>query len=186
MRITDINGVYTPTLTIEPGVELRFDDYLMVGYFNLGISDEPGKLIAIGTPSQPIVFTSSKATRAAGDWPGIWLFNASGSRLENVRIEYAGGYNSIVSANCRPSSSSDQAALFVGSSTCPYIPAATDFSGVAIASSASHGINSMWQTGGGFAPDLTAGFTFSALSGCRQTKNGTTSGCGGSEGCLVP
>jgi hypothetical protein len=184
VRLTDINAAVTPTLTIEPGVELRFDDYLMVGYFNLGLSDAPGKILAVGTASQPIVFTSAKSVKAAGDWPGIWLLNAGGSRFEHVRIQYAGGDNSIVSANCKPVSSGDEAAIFIGSENCPYVPAASDFVAVTISDCASHGINSMWKTNSGFSPNLTAGFTFTAINGCTQTKNGTSTGCGGNEGCF--
>jgi hypothetical protein len=185
VRITDLAGGTTPTLTIQPGVELRFDDYLVVGYINPGISSQPGRLIAVGTPSQPIVFTSSKSSRVAGDWPGIWLLNAGGSRLENVRIEYAGGANGISSSNCKPVGTSDNAALFIGFKNDPYVPAASDFVSVEISHSRSHGINAMWESGG-FGPDLTAGFTFHTIGGCRQTKNGTPTGCGTGAGCLVP
>jgi hypothetical protein len=185
VRISDQAGLVIPTLTIQAGVEVRFDDYLQVGYVNPGISNTPGKLIAVGTVAEPIVFTSSKTVRAAGDWPGIHLFNSPGSRLEHVRIEYAGGFNGISSANCKPAGSTDNAALFVGSSTYSYIPAATDFVDVNILNSASHAINAMWETSGALAPDLTAGFTFSAINGCKQTKNRTTIACPGGNGCTV-
>jgi hypothetical protein len=185
VRITDRTSGTTPTLTIEPGVELRFDDYLLVGFVNPGLANQPGRLVAIGTPTQPIVFTSSKAPRAPGDWPGIFLFNAPGSRLEHVRIEFAGGRNGIVSANCKPAGTSDDAALLVGSKDHGYIPAAGDLASVTIASSKGHGINAMWQTSGAYAPDLTPGFSFSSINGCRQTKNGTTMACVGGPGCTV-
>ncbi len=186
VRITDITAAVTPTLTVEPGVELRFDDYLEVGYLNPGSSDAPGILHAVGTAAKPILFTSSKTTRVAGDWPGVWLFNAAGSRLENVRIEYAGGFNGISTPTCGPIGSGNDAALFIGSATSnPYIPTASNFVGVEIANSASHGIDSQWVSTS-FGPDLTAGITFSALVGCKQTKNNKPTGCGGAEGCLVP
>ena len=186
VRITDMSGGVTPTLTIQAGVELRFDDYLEVGFANPGMVSQPGRLIAVGTATQPIIFTSSKTTRAAGDWPGIWLFNAAGSRLENVHIEFAGGSNGIVSANCRPTGTSDDAALFIGSKGHSYIPAASDLVGVSISNSKGHGINAMWETSGAYAPDLTSGVSFAAINGCRQTKNGTTTGCVGGAGCAVP
>jgi hypothetical protein len=186
VRVTDPRDGATPTLTIEPGVELRFDDYLLVGYVNPGLSNQPGRLIAIGTPADPIIFTSSRSPRAAGDWPGIWLQNAPGSRLENVVIEYAGGGNSIVSSNCKPAGTSDDAALFVGSRDHSYIPAAGDLVAVHVRESLGHGINAMWQTSGAYAPDLTGGVSFTGIAGCRQTKNSTTMGCVGGPGCLVP
>lgn len=185
VRITDPMGGTPPTLTIEAGVELRFDDYLQVGYINPGVTDQPGKLIAVGTAAKPIVFTSSKTPRVAGDWPGIYLYNAPGSRLEHVRVEFAGGFNGIVSANCKPANSTDASAIFIGTSGGSYIPAASDFVAVTIASSASHGINAMWSAAA-FGPDLTAGVTFQTINGCSQTKNGRTTGCGTEAGCLVP
>ena len=44
----------------------------------------------IRTAAKPIVFTSGEATPAAGDWVGIWLNTATGSRLDFVEISYAG------------------------------------------------------------------------------------------------
>lgn len=186
VRVTDQTGASTPTLTLEPGVELRFDDYLAVGFDNPGISSAPGKLIAVGTATRPIVFTSSKVTRAAGDWPGIWLANAAGSRLENVRIEYAGGANSVSSSNCKPAGSTDNAALFIGFPGYAYVPAASDFVSVQIEASASHGINSMWMLPSDLGPNLTAGFTFGALNGCKQTRNRSTTACTVPLACMVP
>ena len=185
-RVT-VFGPSTPTLTIEPGVELRLDDYLRIGDYNPPAIRLPGKLIAVGTPTEPIVFTSAKPNRAAGDWPGIFLLYASGSRLENVRIEYAGGRSGIISNNCRPNGSSDDAALLIGwgYNPTPYIPLLGDFSNVTIANTYGHGINAMWMAAG-FGPALTGGFTFHNVAGCRQTKNGRVSGCGGEAGCLVP
>ena len=173
-----------PTFTIDPGVELRFDDYMEVGYVGSSVvDDEPATIVAVGTAAQPIVFTSSKATPAAGDWPGLWLVLAPGSRLEHVRLDWAGGFNGAVSANCKPLDSDDHAALMIGWGTDRYVPAASDFVGIAIDHSKSHAINAMWTTGS-FGPDLTAGFTFSDVARCKQTKNGRTAGCGGQEGCL--
>lgn len=190
VRVADPSGTATPTLTIQPGVEVRFDDYLVIGDASAGNPTRPGKLLATGTAAQPIVFTSSKATRAAGDWPGIWLRSASGSHLENARIEFAGGSNGVVSSNCKPNNSSDNAALFIGNFNLAdqYVPAATDFASVSVVSSASHAINSMW-TAASFGPDLTAGFVFPApatIAGCRQTRNGLTAGGCGAKTCLVP
>jgi len=175
----------SPTLTIDPGVELRFDDYMEVGYMGSGTttSDEPATLIAVGTEAQPIVFTSSKASPAAGDWPGLWLVLAPGSRLEHVHIDYAGGFNGVSSANCKPLDSDDHAALMIGWGNDRYVPAASSFVGVSISHSKSHAINAMWTTDS-FGPDVTGSFTFDDVGRCKQTKNGRTSGCGGQEGCL--
>ena len=66
------------------------------------------------------------------------------------------------------------------------LPSPSDFVAVAIVNSKSHGINSMWYTPGPFAPDLTGAFTFTAISGCRQTRNGSAAGCGTNPPCMVP
>lgn len=81
-----------PTLTIEPGVEVRFNGVytLNIGYSNL----YKGRLNAQGTALRPIIFTSNKTTLQAGDWYGI-QFNGHASTesiLEYVIVEY-GGYN---------------------------------------------------------------------------------------------
>ena len=72
-------------LTIEPGVEVRF---LTVGSgldFTSG-----GELEAIGTATDPIIFTSDAVTPAPGDWDGINFNNAAGTaNLQYVVIEYA-------------------------------------------------------------------------------------------------
>ncbi len=83
------------TLTIEPGVEVRFQKNTGL---NIGSSQSSGVLKAQGTPSEPIVFTG--ATKTPGFWLGINLANAGPSVLENCVVEYAGrtGY---IGANIR-------------------------------------------------------------------------------------
>lgn len=90
-----INGTDGPdgitTLTIEPGVEVRFQSpgSITVGGSGTGALVADGD--AGGTPAQ-ILMTSAAAEPAPGDWGGL-LFQV-GSRpstiLRNVRIEYAG------------------------------------------------------------------------------------------------
>ena len=84
------------TLTIEPGVEVKFDSEL-----SLQID---GEIVAIGTESNMITFTSNQISPAAGDW-GYILFTdsstnaiydptgnyTSGCILEYCIVEYAGG-----------------------------------------------------------------------------------------------
>jgi hypothetical protein len=60
-----------------------------VGYW----SGELGRLIAQGTSSEPIIFTSAAENPAPGDWGGF-LFGSGamgGTLLDNVVIEYASG-----------------------------------------------------------------------------------------------
>lgn len=75
------------TLTVEPGVEIRME---RAASFTV----RRGAVRAVGTQSQPIVITSSKATPAAGDW-GVWRFGegtrSAETQFDYVRIEYGTG-----------------------------------------------------------------------------------------------
>jgi len=78
------------TLTIEPGVRVQFGQG---GWLQISSSvNNPGALIAKGTASQPIVFTSARETPAPGDWYGIQFFQTSinTSLMEHCVIEYGG------------------------------------------------------------------------------------------------
>ena len=70
------------TLTIEPGVEIKFD-----GYYKLNVSG--GTLNAVGTSTQPIKFTSNKVPAAAGDWQYIFLNTTSNSAIKYATVEYS-------------------------------------------------------------------------------------------------
>ncbi|HUJ57684.1 MAG TPA: hypothetical protein VLX92_04315, partial [Kofleriaceae bacterium] len=65
------------TLTIEPNVTLRFEPGGGV-YVQTAQDTDPstGALVAVGSASAPIVFTSAAASPAPGDWLGIH-FNGS-------------------------------------------------------------------------------------------------------------
>ncbi len=80
------------TLTIEPGVEIKFDDkyYMQV----------EGKLIADGTQKEMITFTSNKQNPSIGDWDSIkFMENCdNGSSISYCNIEY-GGYALIIRYN---------------------------------------------------------------------------------------
>jgi hypothetical protein len=65
-----LNVLAGVTLTISPGVEIKFND-------STGISIE-GTLNAIGTVSDSILFTSSSGTPTKGIWLGIDIQNNSG------------------------------------------------------------------------------------------------------------
>ncbi|MEM3696464.1 MAG: Ig-like domain-containing protein [Candidatus Bathyarchaeia archaeon] len=77
------------TLTIEPGVEVRFG-----GFFNITIE---GKLIAEGTEDKTIRFTSNELEPKAGGWGTLWFNSAQESLLSNCIIEY--GLNGITVEN---------------------------------------------------------------------------------------
>jgi hypothetical protein len=122
------------TLTIEPGVEVRFDAARA-----LQIN---GELIAIGTSEDPILFTSNIGS-SPGDWAYILFSDTavdatydleglylSGSIIRHGIIEYAGGGSVSYNAALRI----DSSAPFIDQSTIRY--------------SASSGICT-WGNGGG-------------------------------------
>ncbi len=90
------------TLTIQPGVTVKFNAGLgiTVGSTSFGA----GTLKAIGSPTQPILFTSSNPSAVPGQWKDIFFtdftvdaaFDAnsqylSGSILRHCIVEYGGG-----------------------------------------------------------------------------------------------
>ena len=69
------------TLTIDPGAQIVFD-----GPYSITVR---GQIKAIGTASQPILFTSGMEDPKRGDWHQIILDGSTpDSRLEYVSIEY--------------------------------------------------------------------------------------------------
>ncbi|MCG8641937.1 MAG: hypothetical protein MI862_19570, partial [Desulfobacterales bacterium] len=60
------------TLTIEPGVVVRFAAGSGLGIGTNNYSNR-GALIARGTETEPIIFTSHAQTPAPGDWDGIFF-----------------------------------------------------------------------------------------------------------------
>jgi flagellar hook assembly protein FlgD len=91
------------TLTISPGVQVKFPSF---GYLQVGNGPSLGALSAHGTPSSPILFTTSSASPAPGQWAGIFFDDGTvdaTSALEYVTVEYAG---QSFSSNIRISSAS--------------------------------------------------------------------------------
>lgn len=74
------------TLTVEPGVEVRFGEAgaLYVAY------NAPGRVLVKGSPEKPVKFTSA-TRKEAGAWKTIHLYErADGSSFENTVIEFGG------------------------------------------------------------------------------------------------
>lgn len=78
------------TLTIEAGAKLEMATHTH-------ISVDKGKLVVRGTEKEPVVLTSANATKAPGDWTGIFLGEgvSAGTEITNARIEYAGAKESF-------------------------------------------------------------------------------------------
>jgi hypothetical protein len=96
--VTSDVGIYGPTygstttLTIEPGVEVRFESGVGM-YVGGGWSGYYGAIVAQGTQDQPIRFTSNSDTPSPGDWKGIYFRDKTNDELtilEHCLIEYAG------------------------------------------------------------------------------------------------
>ena len=89
-------------LTIEPGVTVSFEyhnnDIDKVGAIitlpaddiNFDTPKVSGKLIAEGTPNNPIVFTSARETKQPGDWGGIVLAGEAINNIEGGKGEVEG------------------------------------------------------------------------------------------------
>jgi hypothetical protein len=79
------------TLTIEAGAVLKF---AASGWIGFGSSNN-STLNAIGTETEPIVFTSAATTPAPGAWEGLFFYShtSSSSKLMHCIIEFAGKDN---------------------------------------------------------------------------------------------
>jgi|GEM_PF-2003618 len=77
-----------PTLTIEPGTEIRFspEGAITVGYR----ASQPGVLIAKGTTESPIRLVPDVERRGYGYWKGLHFWKADNSELDYVVIEEGG------------------------------------------------------------------------------------------------
>ena len=194
MNVAPVAGQTAPvTLTLKPGVVLRFPKTgggpgARVKFGTNGNAPDNllGVLNAVGTAARPITFTSGEANPAPGDWIGLWLNTANGSRLDHVNIEYAGAPSGINSGNCKPVGTGDDAALLVGSFSTQYVPPADLITNSRISHSAGFGINAMWQAPSVSAPNITAGNVFQNNALCRQSFNAPTLGaCPANGGCTA-
>lgn len=94
-----INGA---TLTIEPGVEIRFHDG---DWLEIGATGRPGRLVARGTPDAPIVITAADPDTSRPErpgkppsWLGLWFHSGTlpGSVLTHAVIRKGGGENAHI------------------------------------------------------------------------------------------
>lgn len=146
------------TLTIEPGVTLRFggEDYPAVTGMVLGDIDRPLRLNAAGTAEKAITFTSGAATPTAGDWFGIWWSNAptSGNVMDYAVVEYGGGQAGGNGHGCGPGD--NDALLFIA-----WEPDSAFITNSTFRNSALGGIVSAWSSDD--PVDLTGNNTFSNI-----------------------
>lgn len=163
------------TLTIEPGVELRFrtstsalGQLLVTGKLVDGGSAEQGALVAVGTAEAPIVFTSMNPSPAAGDWLGLSLRVqvADATRVEHVEVRYAGG-DSLTTGRCVAAAGADNndadCAVVISVEQAP--PAF--FSDSVVRDSAGCGVYRGWF---GDVVDFATSNTFVDINGCEQSN----------------
>lgn len=149
------------TLTIEAGVELRFQPN--TGLRVLSPGGQPGgTLVAQGTADAPVVFTSNSATPQPGDWSNLWFETPMDGRtlLSHVEIAYAGGWCSCSLTSCSPVDSYDAAVVIEG------VPQGVFIEDSVIRASAGHGVLRSWLDHEEY--DFSEN-TFEDLAGCDQT-----------------
>jgi parallel beta-helix repeat protein len=79
--IDDLTIPMGEVLTIQPGVQVRFDDYYSF-YVN-------GTLMAIGTEANPINITSNKTTPASSDWRSIFVESTGRVEMNHCNISFS-------------------------------------------------------------------------------------------------
>jgi len=164
------SGAGVATLTIEAGVTVRFargGSFLMNG----SGATATGALIAKGTSTSPIVFTSAESPPAAGDWGGLQFAGTpdGSDALDFVHVEYAGMVGSAPSDAC--GMGFVQSAIHIGGRPASGSSFVTNS---VISSSAHDGINEGW--GNLAAIDFVTPNTFTNVAECHQ-RNPQTSGC---------
>jgi hypothetical protein len=164
LRVGAPEGEPAVTLTIEPGVTLKFlPNTALTVEFATGEFPASGILEAEGTAEKPIVFTSAKPTPAAGDWRGLWYGGIASdqNRLDHVVIEYSGADCSCVLVTCNADVTEYEGAIIF---TQP--PPGVFMSNSIIRHGSGHGVVLGYD---GDAYDFRASNSFEDLAGCIQT-----------------
>ncbi len=158
------------TLTIDPGVEIRF--YTAgsnIGGLFVGTSGSPvatGRIVADGTAAEPILFTGAGGAPVAGDWEGITFFGAlaSGNVLDHVVIDAAGDNGGDALFGCPPPAFPEvSGALKIFNQ-----PSSQFLTNSTISRSSTHGIFRAWI---GAQVDFMASNTFVDVPFCNQVLN---------------
>jgi hypothetical protein len=87
-------GGGSATLTIEPGCIVKFAPGVDTG---IGVGwSSTGSIVAVGTPTLPILFTSNASVPQRGDWRGLSFFEGTmaTAHFSYCTIEY-GGYDEV-------------------------------------------------------------------------------------------
>ena len=141
----DVDGkTQVATLTVEPGVTIRFKTD---GILNVQVAQNTypatGALVAQGTATAPIIFTSAAAQPTAGDWYGLYFEGLLDpmTQLDFVRVEYAGRKTSSVGSGCRyPDNQNNAAAIRIFVEP----PSAAFMTNTTVVASARSGVDRGW------------------------------------------
>lgn len=156
------------TLALGPGVVFEFDPgtFLWIGS-GTAAAPAAGAIRAVGTPAEPVVFTSAAEVPNAGDWVGLTFRGVEVSpnnQIEYAVIEYAGGDCSCGGLSC--ATEAEAAVIFMD-----VAPADPFIRNTTIRHSAGHGINRGWSQRD--APGVDTTFLedneFEEIGGCRET-----------------
>lgn len=163
LRVGRQTSEHVSTLTIEPGVTMRFVEGGGIAVeIGTGLFTASGVLVARGTAERPIVLTSAQPQPKAGDWRGLWFGGdpSANNVVEHVRIEYGGGECFCALSTCSDIDRSEGAVIFTHRPPSAFIKDTT------IAHSDGHGIVLGYT---GEAVDFAPANTFEDLAGCAQT-----------------
>jgi hypothetical protein len=152
------------TLTLDPGVELRFHPGVALRVITARGERALGAIRALGTAEAPVRLTSARATPQPGDWPGIYFESpiAPQNELAHVEIAWAGGYCSCSLVSCSPVRAYEGAVVFDGAA--PPWPFVHDS---LIRDSAGHGFVRSWLDRDDMG--FVATNRFERVAGCAQT-----------------
>ena len=95
----DVSADADPVLTVEAGVEVRFNSNASLRIGNNTYSENMGGLMVQGTEADPVLFTSNAATPAPGDWEYIYFMRYASDAdcsLEWAVFEYGGSTQGLV------------------------------------------------------------------------------------------
>lgn len=155
------DGTHDPVLTIEAGVKLLFHKETVLGVE--GHATGAAAIRALGTASDPVVFTSAEPTPAAGDWRGFYFGNnvSAKNTLEHVRIEYTGSDCSCSLVTCSAGVSEYEGAILLAEE-----PKEMFLKDSVIAHGSGHGVVAGYK---GLTLDWKQGNTFDDVAGCPVT-----------------
>ncbi len=178
MRVAPAADGGAVTLNIEAGATLRFETWADSG-LQIGTSDQrQGILVANGTATAPIRFTSAKDTPAAADWKNIYFSYtpSTGNSITYATIEYAGAPSGAQGYGCGPAENDASILLLAGRPDTAFIQNTTFQNG-----GGDTGLLLGWSSDAS-GPDFVATNTFTSMPSCKVSRwrNATGTACPGS------